>query len=86
MKVDENPFPVETNMVDIKLLKGKAKVLMSAKAKEARTVDLRVQMSAEEYREVKRRHDQQKSRYEQGETSRATKRKRLPTLARRRRV
>ena len=56
-------------MVDAKLFKGKAKVLISAKARETRTVDPEMQISADEYREIKRRHDQQKSRYEQGETS-----------------
>ena len=29
-----------------------------------------MQISADEYKEIKRHHDQQKSRYEQGETSR----------------
>ena len=57
-------------MVDVKLLKGKIKVLTSTRAKETRTVDLEIQISADEYREIKRRHDQRKSRYEQGETSR----------------
>ena len=53
-------------MVDVKLLKGKTKVLTSARAKETRTVDPEMQISANEYREIKRRRD----RYEQGETSR----------------
>ena len=57
-------------MVDAKLFKGKAKVLTSARARETRTVDSDMQISADEYREIKRRHDQQKSRYEQGETLR----------------
>ena len=57
-------------MVDVKLLKGKTKVLTSTRAKETRTVDPKMQISADEYREIKRHHDQQKSRYEQGETSR----------------
>ena len=57
-------------MVDAKLFKGKAKVLISARAREAETVDLEMQISADECREIKRRCDQQKSRYEQGETSR----------------
>jgi len=70
MKVDDNPFPRDQNMVDAKLFKGKAKVLTSARARETRTVDLEMQISADEYREIKRRRDQQKSRYEQGETSR----------------
>ena len=70
MKVDDNSFPRDYNMVDVKLLKGKTKVLTSTRAKETRTVDPKMQISADEYREIKRRRDQQKSRYEQGETSR----------------
>ena len=70
MKVDDNPFPRDQNMVDAKLLKGKTKVLTSARAKETGTIDLEMQILANEYREIKRRRDQQKSRYEQGETSR----------------
>ena len=69
MKVDDNPFPRDQNMVDAKLLKGKTKVLTSTRAKETRTVDPEMQISADEYTEIKRRRDQQKSRYEQGETS-----------------
>ena len=55
-------------MVDAKLLKGKTKVLTSTRARETRIVDSKMQISADEYREIKRHHDQQKSRYEQGET------------------
>ena len=58
-------------MVDAKLFKGKTKVLTSARARETGTVDPEIQISADEYREIKRRRDQQKSRYEQGETSRS---------------
>ena len=57
-------------MVDVKLLKGKTKVLTSTRAKEIGIIDPEMQISADEYREIKRRRDQQKSRYEQGETSR----------------
>ena len=57
-------------MVDAKLFKGKTKVLTSARARETGIVDLELQISVDEYREIKRPHDQQKSRYEQGETSR----------------
>ena len=57
-------------MVDAKLFKGKTKVLTSARARETVTVDLKMQISADEYREIKRRREQQKSRYEQGEMSR----------------
>ena len=70
MKVDDNPFLRDQNMVDARLLKGKTKVLTSTRAKEAGTIDPKMQISADKYREIKRRRDQQKSRYEQGETSR----------------
>ena len=39
MKVDDNPFPRDQNMVDARLLNGKTKVLTSTRAKEARTID-----------------------------------------------
>ena len=61
MKVDDNPFPRDHNMVDVKLLKGKTKVLTSIRAKETGAVDPKTQISANEYREIKRRRDQQKS-------------------------
>ena len=38
MKVDDNPFPGDQNMVDARLLKGKTKVLTSTKSREARIV------------------------------------------------
>ena len=55
MKVDDNPFPKDHNMVDAKLFKGKAKVLTSAMARETIIVDPEMQISADEYREIKRR-------------------------------
>ena len=58
MKVDDNPFPKDQNMVDAKLLKGKTKVLTSTRAKETRTVDPEMQISADEYKEIKRHRDQ----------------------------
>ena len=61
MKVDDNPFPRDRNMVNAKLLKGKTKVLTSTRAKETRIVNSEMQISADEYREIKRRHDRQKS-------------------------
>ena len=70
MKVDDNPFLRDQNMVEASLLKGNIKVLTSVRSKETGTVDPEMQISADEYREIKRRRDQQKSRYEQGETSR----------------
>ena len=57
-------------MVDARLLKGKTKVLTSTGSRETRTVDTEMQISADKYREIKRLRDQQKSRYELGETSR----------------
>ena len=66
MKVDDNPFPGDQNMVDARLLKGKTKVLTSTKSKEAGTVDPKMHISADEYREIKRRRDEKKCRYEQG--------------------
>ena len=70
MKIDDNPFPRDQNMVDAMLLKGKTKVLTSTRTKEARTIDPKMQISADEYKKIKRHRDQQKSRYEQEETSR----------------
>ena len=58
-------------MVDAGLFKGKTKVLTSTKSREARTVDPKMQISADEYREIKRRRDKQESPYEQGGTSKA---------------
>ena len=56
-------------MVDAGLLKGKTKVLTSTKSREVGTVDPKMQISADEYREIRRCRAKQKSRYEQGETS-----------------
>ena len=70
MKVDDNSFLGDQNMVDARLIKGKTKVLTSTKSKEARTVDPKMQISADEYREIRRRRDKQKSRYEQGKRQR----------------
>ena len=53
MKVDDNPFLGEQNMVDVRLLKGKTKVLTLTKSKEAGTVDPKMQISNDEYREVR---------------------------------
>ena len=58
MKVDDNSFLKDQNMVDAKLLIGKTKVLTSTRAKETGTVDLEMQISADEYKEIKRRCDQ----------------------------
>ena len=49
MKVDDNPFLRDQNLVDAKLLKGKTKVLTSTRAKETGTVDPEMQISADEY-------------------------------------
>ena len=64
MKVDDNPFLGDQNMVDARLFKGKTKVLTSTKSREAGTVDPKMQISTDEYREIRRRHAEQKSRYE----------------------
>ena len=64
MKVDDNLFPGDQNMVDVGIFKGKTKVLTSAKLREAGTVDPKMQISANEYREIRKRRDQQRSRYE----------------------
>ena len=69
MKVNDNPFPRDQNMVGAELLKGKTKGLTSTKAKETGTINPEMQISADECREIRRRRDKQKSRYEQGETS-----------------
>jgi len=61
MKVDDNPFPGDQNMVDARLLKGKTKVLTSTKSREAGTVNPEMKISADEYRKNRRRHDKQKS-------------------------
>ena len=49
------------HMVDARLLKGKTKVLTSTKSREAGTVNPEMQISADEYREIRRLHDKQKS-------------------------
>ena len=64
IKVDDNPFLGDQNIVDARLFKGKTKVLTSTKSREAGTVDLEMQISTDEYREIRRRRDKQKSRYE----------------------
>ena len=69
MKVDDNLFLGDQNIVDARLLKGKTKVLTSIRSRETRTVDPEMQISANEYRENRRCRDQQKSRYEHGDTS-----------------
>ena len=71
MKVDDNHFPGDQNMVDAGLFKGKTKVLTSTKLGEAGTVDPNRQILADEYKEIRRRRAKQKSRYEQGKTSKA---------------
>jgi hypothetical protein len=52
------------------LAKGKTKVLTSTKAREGGSVDSKVQISTNEFEEAKKQCNQQKGRYEQGETSR----------------
>ena len=50
MKVDDNPFLGDQNMVDARLIKGKTKVLTSTKSREAGIVDPERQISTDEYR------------------------------------
>jgi len=64
IKVDDNPFLGDQNMVDARLLKGKTKVLTSTKSREVGIVDPEMQISADKYREMRRHRDKQKSRYE----------------------
>jgi hypothetical protein len=71
MDIDGHPFP-GLHMIEFQLAKGKTKVLMLAKAKEDGSVDPNVQISANEYKRAEQQHDQQKSRYDQGKTSRAS--------------
>ena len=54
MKVDDNPFPGDQNMVDAGLFKGKTKVLTSTESREAGTINPEMQISADEYREIRR--------------------------------
>ena len=61
MKIDDNPFLGDQNMVDARLIKGKNKVLTSTKSREAGTVDPGMQISADDYREIRRRCDKQNS-------------------------
>jgi hypothetical protein len=69
MKIEDNPFPKDQNMVEVKFPKGKAKVLTSARARETGIVDLDMQISAEEFEIMKKRREQKKTRYEKGESS-----------------
>ena len=48
-------------MVDAGLLKEKTKVLTSTKSKEVGIVDLKMQISADEYIEIRKCHAKQKS-------------------------
>ena len=52
MDIDKHPFP-GVHMVEFQLAKGKMKVLMLDKAKEDGSVDPKVQISANEYKEAK---------------------------------
>ena len=63
-------------MVDVGLFKGKTKVLTSAKSRKARIVDPKMQILDDEYREIRKHHDQQRSRYEQGKRQRMERRSR----------
>ena len=54
MIVDDNPFLGDQNMVDARLFKRKTKVLTSTKSREVGTVDPEMQISVDEYREIRR--------------------------------
>ena len=71
IKIDDNPFLGDQYIVDARLLKGKTKALISTKSREAGTVNPKMQISTDEYSEIWRRRAEQRSRYEQGETSKA---------------
>ena len=58
MKVGDNPFLGDQNMVDVGIFKGKTKVLTSAKLREVETVDPKMQISVYEYREIRKRRNQ----------------------------
>ena len=64
MKIDDNPFLGDQNMVDVGLFKGKTKVLTSTKSRETGIVDPKMQILADEYREIRKRCNQQRSQYE----------------------
>ena len=70
MKVDDNPFLGDQNMVDARLFKEKTKVLTSTKSREARIVDPKIRISVDEYREIRRHHAEQRA-----DTSRGRRRK-----------
>ena len=57
MKVDDNPFLGDQNMVDVGIFKVKTKVITSAKSRKAETVDPKMQISVDEYRDIRKRHD-----------------------------
>ena len=58
MKVDDSPFLGDQNMVDVGIFKGKTKFLTSAKSRKDGTVNPKMQISADEYKEVKKHRDQ----------------------------
>ena len=58
MKINDNPFLGDQNMVDARLLKGKTKVITLVRSRETRTVNPEMQISADKNREIRRRQDQ----------------------------
>jgi len=54
------------------MMKGKAKVLTSTRARESGAVDPKVQLSADEFKEVRRHRAVRESRCEQGENSKSS--------------
>lgn len=69
MGVDQNSFPKGQHMVDMMPPKGKIKVLTSASAKKAATVDPEMQILAEEFEMIKKKREKEKSRYKQKSAS-----------------
>jgi hypothetical protein len=69
MKIDEQPFP--QNMFNATLPKSKVMILTSDKAKKSGTVESSLQMTAREYQKIQQGREEQKSQFEQGESSRS---------------
>lgn len=65
MSVDQNPFPKGQHMVDVVQPKGKVRVLTSANAKKATTVDPEMQISTKEFEMIKKKRKEDKSQCEQ---------------------
>jgi len=78
MGIEGHPFP--TNTVASSFQRGKFKVLTSNRAREARIVYSERQILANEYHEIKKKQDQQNSRCDCLETSKAGEMRRCPII------